>query len=143
MGDEKKKKKIGSNQEEAEASKSNLFSVFPNIELKKFPPVFNIDPRADDEVAPGKKEKTSAQKPEVVRLADLKTVIPPPLKLQYDESGMLSQPLIVFPIYVLGGFVILKWVWARWKERTERGKKASSDDDQSSDEYQSPPDDHE
>ncbi|XP_021671622.1 uncharacterized protein LOC110658356 isoform X2 [Hevea brasiliensis] len=98
MGDEKKKKKIGSNQEEAEASKSNLFSVFPNIELKKFPPVFNIDPRADDEVAPGKKEKTSAQKPEVVRLADLKTVIPPPLKLQYDESGMLSQPLIVFPL---------------------------------------------
>ncbi|KAF2294205.1 hypothetical protein GH714_008178 [Hevea brasiliensis] len=95
MGDEKKK--VGSNQEEFAASKGNLFSVFPNIELKKFSPFFNMEPRADHEVAPGKKKKTSAQKPEVLRLADPKPVTPPPLKLQNDESGMLSHPLIIFP----------------------------------------------
>jgi hypothetical protein len=44
-------------------------------------------------------------------------------------------------VYALGGFIVLKWIWARWQERNERDKKASSDDNQSNDDgYQSPAD---
>ncbi|KAJ8766040.1 hypothetical protein K2173_020556 [Erythroxylum novogranatense] len=86
------------------------------------------------------KETNTSHKPERVRFAEPKPETPPPLKLEVEEPAKISHPLIVLPVYALGGFFILKWVWARWKERA---KKASDDDKQSPDAHQSPAEDGE
>ncbi|XP_037495047.1 uncharacterized protein LOC105648357 isoform X2 [Jatropha curcas] len=111
---------------------NNLFLLSPKFELK-FPPFMKFD----DSIVEDREE--TSQKPDVVRFADPKPVTPPPLKLYNEELEKRSHPLILFPVYALGGFLILKWVWARLKERNERAKKESSgDDNRSSDEYELP-----
>lgn len=47
-----------------------------------------------------------------------------------------------FQVYALGGFLVLKWIWARWQERRDQkeegnedekeDEKGSSDDEKSS-----------
>ncbi|XP_015583705.3 uncharacterized protein LOC8263589 isoform X2 [Ricinus communis] len=121
----------------------NLFLIFPKFEFKFLKFGNNLDPKVE-KVLNKEKEKTGSNKPgDVVKFADPKPITPPPLKIENQEASKLSHPLVLLPVYALGGFIILKWVWARWKERKERAKQASSGDDQSSDEYQSPADDNE
>ncbi|KAK9911760.1 hypothetical protein M0R45_035651 [Rubus argutus] len=43
-----------------------------------------------------------------------------------------SNPIIVWQVYALGGFLVLKWIWARWQER--RDEKEDENDDEKEDE---------
>ncbi|XP_010515677.1 PREDICTED: uncharacterized protein LOC104791475 [Camelina sativa] len=70
-----------------------------------------------------------------------------PIKFEAEpSSGRTSNSVILWQVYALGGFLVLKWAWARWNKRNERsGKKDDTtgnddqpspkedDDDQSSD----------
>ncbi|XP_024465423.1 uncharacterized protein LOC7468466 isoform X2 [Populus trichocarpa] len=132
--------KARSKKDGQEKEPRSLFLVFRRFEFK-FPPIFNLSPKADvDAIKLEEKEKITGNKPaDVVKFSDPKPLAPPPLKVEVEEPG-IKHPLILLPVYALGGFIVLKWIWARWQERNEKAKKASSDDDQSNDGYQSPAD---
>nr|XP_009404805.1 PREDICTED: uncharacterized protein LOC103988035 [Musa acuminata subsp. malaccensis] len=53
---------------------------------------------------------------------------PPPLKLECEDSTEDMNPRNLWQVYALGGFMISKWIWARWRERNNRG---TSDEDSS------------
>ncbi|KAJ4978564.1 hypothetical protein NE237_009344 [Protea cynaroides] len=61
-------------------------------------------------------EESEAKKPSVVRFPDTRGHIPP-LKLEVEESEQGKAPGNSWQVYALGGFLILNWIWARWKER--------------------------
>ncbi|XP_020571470.1 uncharacterized protein LOC110018479 [Phalaenopsis equestris] len=44
----------------------------------------------------------------------------PPLKMEAEESSEDASPHNIWQVYVLGGLMVAKWIWAKWKER--RGK---------------------
>ncbi|XP_031500877.1 uncharacterized protein LOC116264673 [Nymphaea colorata] len=46
---------------------------------------------------------------------------PPPLKLETEESAEGVNPSNMWQVYALGGFMILRWIWARWRERKDKG----------------------
>ncbi|KAL1199854.1 hypothetical protein V5N11_013109 [Cardamine amara subsp. amara] len=54
-----------------------------------------------------------------------------PLKHEAEvSSGRTSNSVVLWQVYALGGFLVLKWAWARWNERNERiNKKETADDD--------------
>ncbi|KAK2998221.1 hypothetical protein RJ639_024173 [Escallonia herrerae] len=41
----------------------------------------------------------------------------PPLKLEAEIEGRETNPALLWQVYAVGGFFILRWVWARWNER--------------------------
>ncbi|KAK2971306.1 hypothetical protein RJ640_001332 [Escallonia rubra] len=41
----------------------------------------------------------------------------PPLKLEAENEGRETNPALLWQVYAVGGFFILRWVWARWNER--------------------------
>ncbi|OAY38938.1 hypothetical protein MANES_10G054600v8 [Manihot esculenta] len=133
-------------QQDSSEEPKNLFSFLKRFGLKL--PVFNEDKKApsksvvkdEAEMAVGGdgEADNTKQRPNFVRFPNAHPIIPPPLDIELEESSGKTHN----PVYALGGFIILKWVWARWKERKERAKKASPDNDQPSDEYLSPPDDN-
>ncbi|KAI0515770.1 hypothetical protein KFK09_008437 [Dendrobium nobile] len=41
----------------------------------------------------------------------------PPLKLEVEDSSEDMNPRNMWQVYALGGFMLAKWIWARWKER--------------------------
>ncbi|KAJ8475925.1 hypothetical protein OPV22_019652 [Ensete ventricosum] len=47
---------------------------------------------------------------------------PPPLRLEGEESNENMSHRNVWQVYALGSFMILRWIWARWRERRDRGK---------------------
>ncbi|KAJ4890107.1 hypothetical protein Rs2_29855 [Raphanus sativus] len=54
-----------------------------------------------------------------------------PLKVEAEpSSGTTSNSLVIWQVYALGGFLVLKWAWARWNERNEKKKSTDDDDDQ-------------
>lgn len=123
----------------------NLFSIFPKFELKV--PFFNKPvPLAKEEpkiavVTEGGENESGIQKPNIVSFPNTRSLVPSSIEVEVEEgSGRTHNPVIIWQVYALGGFIVLKWIWARWQERNERAKKASSDDDQSNDGYQSPAD---
>ncbi|KAF2318422.1 hypothetical protein GH714_007112 [Hevea brasiliensis] len=136
-------------QQDISKEPKNLFSFLPRLEIKL--PFFNQDEKKPPQSVVKEEPKIAVggdgeadnakQKPNFVRFPNAHPVISPSLDVELEESsGRTHNPVVIWQVYALGGFIILKWVWARWKERKERAKKASSDDDESSDEYQSPPD---
>ncbi|KAF8099755.1 hypothetical protein N665_0237s0010 [Sinapis alba] len=53
-----------------------------------------------------------------------------PLKLEAEpSSGSTSNSLVIWQVYALGGFLVLKWAWARWNERNETSDKKDDDED--------------
>ncbi|PKA52457.1 hypothetical protein AXF42_Ash020418 [Apostasia shenzhenica] len=46
-----------------------------------------------------------------------------PLKLEVEESAEDMSPQNMWQVYILGGFMFARWVWARWRERTRRSSK--------------------
>ncbi|CAA7400199.1 unnamed protein product [Spirodela intermedia] len=42
------------------------------------------------------------------------------LKLEVEESAESMSPRNMWQVYALGGFMVLSWVWGRWKERRDR-----------------------
>ncbi|XP_057815820.1 uncharacterized protein LOC131029375 [Cryptomeria japonica] len=50
----------------------------------------------------------------------------PPLKVEVeDKGGSGSQHM--WQVYALGGFLIVRWLWARWQERRARGRNEGDD----------------
>ncbi|XP_075502732.1 uncharacterized protein LOC142540458 [Primulina tabacum] len=47
-----------------------------------------------------------------------------PLKLETDsvEAEPDTNPLLLWQVYAIGGFFILRWAWTRWNERKGRKK---------------------
>ncbi|XP_044460998.1 uncharacterized protein LOC123192484 [Mangifera indica] len=111
----------------------NILSLLPKIELKL--PFFNKEPKQVEPAGVKKSQKTSVErenvsvKPNLVRFPD-RQMIPAKLEFEAEEpAGRTSNPVVLWQVYALGGILVLRWVWARWKERKERaGKKDSSDD---------------
>ncbi|KAF3434134.1 hypothetical protein FNV43_RR25237 [Rhamnella rubrinervis] len=123
--------------EEDPKAPSNGFSLFPKFNLQL--PFFKQQPKkagvsVEDEptkaVLGDDENQTKSQKPEMVSFPKAQPVFPPPLAVENEEHGKTSNPVILWQVYALGGFLVLRWIWARWNER-KAGKKDSSDDDQS------------
>ncbi|KAI4352626.1 hypothetical protein L6164_006860 [Bauhinia variegata] len=124
----------------------NVFSILPKFNFQI--PHLNLQlpflkPGPGKEAAGGKEEakqnavvsdeaiSNESLKPDFVRFPKRELIVPPPLETEAEEqSNKTSNPIILWQVYALGGFLVLKWVWARWNER--RGKGTSSDDDDSS-----------
>ncbi|CAK7325330.1 unnamed protein product [Dovyalis caffra] len=130
-------------QNDSSQKPKNLFSIIPKFELKF--PFFNKSvPLAKEEtkiavVSEGGENESGNQKPNIVSFPNARPLITSSIEVEAEESsGRTHNPVIIWQVYALGGFIVVKWLWARWQERNERAKKASSDDNQSNDEYQSP-----
>ncbi|CAH8385222.1 unnamed protein product [Eruca vesicaria subsp. sativa] len=53
-----------------------------------------------------------------------------PLKCEAEpSSGSTSNSLVIWQVYALGGFLVLKWAWARWNERNDKKKTTDGNDD--------------
>ncbi|XP_039071921.1 uncharacterized protein LOC120219126 isoform X1 [Hibiscus syriacus] len=63
---------------------------------------------------------------DVVKFSEPRPAVPPPLTLQADDSGTTSNKIILWQVYAIGGIFLVKWIWARWKERKEMGSKKES-----------------
>ncbi|TXG49375.1 hypothetical protein EZV62_025250 [Acer yangbiense] len=85
--------------------------------------------------------KKVSLKPNLARFPDsIGPRIPPPLDFEAEEpAGRTSNPIVLWQVYALGGFLVLRWVWARWKERKERDAKNDSSDDNSNEPPPPPP----
>ncbi|KAG0485682.1 hypothetical protein HPP92_009761 [Vanilla planifolia] len=46
------------------------------------------------------------------------------LKMEVEESSEDTSSSNMWQVYALGGFLIARWVWAKWKERTGRPSEA-------------------
>ncbi|KAG2669353.1 hypothetical protein I3760_14G030700 [Carya illinoinensis] len=126
---------IASSKEDPKAPK-NLFSLFPKFKLelpflKPGPkPEVRVVEEVKGEIVTGGDEgaETTNQKPDVVRFSERRALVPAPLVTEAEESSAkTSNPVILWQVYALGGFLVLRWIWARWQER--RGKKGSSESD--------------
>ncbi|KAL8159697.1 hypothetical protein V2J09_001234 [Rumex salicifolius] len=51
------------------------------------------------------------------------------LKLEREGSEQNSNPVVLWEVYILGGFILFKWGWAKWQERQGNAKKKNSADD--------------
>ncbi|CAN1318922.1 hypothetical protein LINPERPRIM_LOCUS31020 [Linum perenne] len=134
----------GKGHEEPGETKSGPFSFLPKFNLPN--PFFNqaaetaktASPSTDMPIAAvvGETEKEiETPKPSVVRFPNARSVVPLPMEVEIEESSHKTHN----PVYAMGGFLILKWVWARWNERKERAKKGSSSSSSTStEENQSP-----
>ncbi|KAL3834105.1 hypothetical protein ACJIZ3_008841 [Penstemon smallii] len=49
------------------------------------------------------------------------------LKLESVDAERSTNPLILWQVYAIGGFFVLRWAWTRWNEL--KGQKKSNDDD--------------
>ncbi|KAF5742572.1 hypothetical protein HS088_TW09G00623 [Tripterygium wilfordii] len=119
----------------------NFLSLLPKFELK-IPFLYRLlKPKGESDVkveSVDAQNEEKSQKPDVVRLPNAQLTVPPPLELEVEETGRTSNPVILWQVYAIGGFFVLKWVWARWNERKERAKKGSSDDNQPREDDPSP-----
>nr|CAA56654.1 E24 ASN [Spinacia oleracea] len=79
--------------------------------------------RVDGEEGSGSNTKT----PDVVRFPATQPEVAP-LKLENEDAQEDTNPLILWQIYALGGFIVLKWAWGKWQER--KANNGSSGEDQ-------------
>ncbi|PON32991.1 hypothetical protein TorRG33x02_355680 [Trema orientale] len=116
----------------------NVFSLFPKFKLQL--PFFKQDPepvsvdegeRREAMAADDEGNGRESWKPGMVRFPKAQVVVPPPVAVENEETGKTSNPVILWQVYALGGFLVLRWILARWKERKGQ-KEDSSDEDQQS-----------
>ncbi|KAM6584293.1 hypothetical protein CsatB_011295 [Cannabis sativa] len=113
----------------------NIFSLFTKF-IHQFPffkPKPNTESASVAEVEPRQGRAAvdggESSKPDIVRFPKAQLAVPPPVAVENHETGKTSNPVIIWQVYALGGFLVLKWVLARWKERKGQ-KDDSSDEDQ-------------
>ncbi|KAE8701521.1 putative Aspartate/glutamate/uridylate kinase family protein [Hibiscus syriacus] len=104
----------------------NFFSMFPKLDLKF--PLFN-QPLKKPQVSVTKEEEIEIPKPPSLFLGNRRKV-PQPLEFEAEEClGRTSNPIVLWQVYAIGGIFLVKWIWARWKERKEMGSKKESPDE--------------
>ncbi|KAL6580931.1 hypothetical protein OROMI_006854 [Orobanche minor] len=64
-------------------------------------------------------------KPSVVTFPR-QSFVPLKLEAEAEEAERSTNPVILWQVYAIGGFYILKWAWTRWNER--KGQKKSDED---------------
>ncbi|XP_071707042.1 uncharacterized protein [Rutidosis leptorrhynchoides] len=116
---------------------SSLFSKFTqvlsNLPLPQLPSV------KKDVVKVETEKKAVVRDGEVVEVSKTATVTYPDgrtntvnsLKLESEDAEKETHPVLLWQVYAIGGFFILKWAWGRWNELRER-KKPSNEDPPSS-----------
>ncbi|GAB4836324.1 hypothetical protein Ancab_001239 [Ancistrocladus abbreviatus] len=111
------------------AAGSNLpfLSLLPKFQFNF--PLANLQSKSEKNVAavedqPSNRtdEDSRTYKPDIVKFSSHQPKIPS-LKLESEEAEQSSNPLVLWQVYALGGFMIVRWVWAKWQERkkTKRG----------------------
>ncbi|CAH2064325.1 unnamed protein product [Thlaspi arvense] len=102
-------------------------NLFPFLNSK--PPSVADGPKPTGGVSGEKDSKNSTY--ETVSFPYNPPKNPEPLKVEAEaSSSRTSNSLVIWQVYALGGFLVLKWAWARWNERNERSdKKETTDDD--------------
>ncbi|KAI4385759.1 hypothetical protein MLD38_003752 [Melastoma candidum] len=104
----------------------NFRFPFPNFQKKKEPEkvigeVVRVIDEEEVEKSPGLVRFTRRKEIENPTSTQLK------VEVEEDQSGKTSNPLVLWQVYALGGFLILRWVWGRWQER--KARKGSDDQD--------------
>ncbi|XP_022765537.1 uncharacterized protein LOC111310382 isoform X2 [Durio zibethinus] len=107
----------------------SLFLLFPKLPFNRKRSVEAVIEKKPNEKQLGDEMKKS-KKADVVKLSETRPAAPSPLKLEAQQSERNSNPTILWQVYAIGGFFLLKWIWARWKERKEMGAKMESSDDE-------------
>ncbi|KAM2004032.1 hypothetical protein ACFX15_027527 [Malus domestica] len=112
----------------------NLFSLFPKFNLQF--PFLKQEPEgvvvADEPRKADEGTESNIQKPVVVSFPKAQVAAPPPVAVEYEEPiTKTSNPIIFWQLSALGGYLVLRWIWARWQERRDK-KDGSSDDERSS-----------
>ncbi|KAL5569525.1 hypothetical protein UlMin_026100 [Ulmus minor] len=104
---------------------TNIFSFLSKLKLQL--PFLKQEPK-EGVVVVGDEEgnRSESRKPDVVTFPKAQLVVPPPVAVENEETGKTSNPIIIWQVYALGGFLVLRWIWARWNER--KGQKEDSDD---------------
>ncbi|XP_010553477.1 PREDICTED: uncharacterized protein LOC104823559 [Tarenaya hassleriana] len=105
-------------------------SFFPKIQFKF--PFLNHKPKLESDDNLAKPETTEsggggeAEDRSVARVSfpysHPKFVEPLEAEAEFS-SGRTSNSVVLWQVYALGGFLVLRWVWARWNERKERRNK--------------------
>ncbi|CAH9113530.1 unnamed protein product [Cuscuta epithymum] len=91
----------------------SLLSAF--LQLFKPPP--SPKPAAPEEtqpISPKQELPKEEEKPSVVKFPKAEF---PSLKLESQESETDTNPVVLWQVYAIGGFFVLKWAWSRWNER--------------------------
>ncbi|XP_022993210.1 uncharacterized protein LOC111489298 [Cucurbita maxima] len=123
-------KVIGIKEEESPKFPFTWFSFLPKFDLRLPLPINGGKKPPATVMDEGPKDDEDAQKPEFVRFPKANLAVPS-VEVEADVSGKTSNPAVIWQVYALGGFLILSWAWARWKER--RPKRRSDDDDENED----------
>ncbi|XP_010278267.1 PREDICTED: uncharacterized protein LOC104612525 [Nelumbo nucifera] len=119
MAESEENKAITSREAKQQKAQGPWFSLFPGFRIP-FAPLKQETKVATTNTVD---EESKAQKPEFVSLPDARQEYSP-LKLEVDEAVQGSSSRVLWQVYALGGFMVLRWIWARWKER--RAKDDSS-----------------
>ncbi|XP_023550789.1 uncharacterized protein LOC111808822 isoform X3 [Cucurbita pepo subsp. pepo] len=123
-------KVIGMKEDESPKFPFTWFSFLPKFDLRLPLPINGGKKPPATVMDEGPKDDDDAQKPEFVRFPKANLAVPS-VEVEADVSGKTSNPAVIWQVYALGGFLILSWAWARWKER--RPKRRSDDDDENED----------
>ncbi|KAI7749845.1 hypothetical protein M8C21_027510 [Ambrosia artemisiifolia] len=113
---------------------SNLFTQIINFRLPFLPPakkeVMKVETERKAVVRDG--EVVEVSKTATVTFPDGRKKTVEPLKLESEDAERETNPVVLWQVYVIGGFFILKWAWGRWNEHKERNKPSDDDDQPSS-----------
>ncbi|KAL4576783.1 hypothetical protein LXL04_012882 [Taraxacum kok-saghyz] len=105
----------------------------------KFTQVFNfpfpqLPPAKKDTVKVETEKKAVVRGGEVVEVTKSASVTYPdgqtktvtPLKVESEAAAQETSPAVLWQVYAIGGFFVLRWAFGRWKEHVAR-KKPSDD----------------
>ncbi|KAL2944336.1 Undecaprenyl-diphosphatase [Bienertia sinuspersici] len=124
--------KTTSNSENPPNNPFFFLSLIPKFLLKPF------DNNNNDKIEYGKSVKsvdkqeisdTNTKTPDAVKLPRKQVEIPS-VKLDSEDVQEDTNPLILWQVYALGGFILLKWAWGKWQERKGKAKNDSTGEDQ-------------
>ncbi|KAG8390531.1 hypothetical protein BUALT_Bualt01G0093200 [Buddleja alternifolia] len=66
-----------------------------------------------------------SEKPAVVTFPK-QSFTPVKLEAEAEDSERSTNPVLLWQVYAIGGFFILRWAWTRWNER--KGQKKPDDE---------------
>ncbi|XP_015170355.1 uncharacterized protein [Solanum tuberosum] len=69
----------------------------------------------------------SAEKEEKAAVVKFPRQDLPSLKLETEGAEPNTNPIVLWQVYAIGGFFVLRWAWSRWNER--RGNRKPSDEE--------------
>ncbi|KMT13133.1 hypothetical protein BVRB_4g086750 [Beta vulgaris subsp. vulgaris] len=111
-----------------------FLSLIPKLILKPFANFNNNNNNNDNESDKSVKrvdsEGSKTKTPDVVRFPVTQKSEVPPLKVENEDAQEDTNPIVLWQVYALGGFIILKWAWGKWQERKASAKKDASGEEE-------------